>query len=303
MKKKTNIKIIVCCHKEDSAIQWQEPFMPIHVGKALHPDLDLKMQSDDTGENISDKNESYCELTGMYWAWKNLREIDVIGICHYRRYFGFNKPSYSRYILKQELTGLEIPEKIIQKILKGRIVVANEYKFPYSTKTEYCFSHLKEDYDCLENLINTEEDIGTRYAFFKQMNFHNSYPSCNMFIMRWEDFDKYCTWLFSILERLEKRIDLYHHTSFQRRVFGFMAERLMNVWFMANNKKLIHRPILMVIDHKGTDKKINEFNRRYKHFKKSIFYKLATYFSSYPDFKYFRLLLQCHFKIKKTHSR
>lgn len=63
--------------------------MPIHVGKVLHPDVDLGIQRDDTGDNISLKNSSYCELTGMYWAWKNLRGVDVIGLCHYRRYFDF----------------------------------------------------------------------------------------------------------------------------------------------------------------------------------------------------------------------
>ena len=83
-----NVKILVCCHKRD-VMATEEPYMPIHVGKALHPDVDLGIQGDDTGDNISLKNSSYCELTGMYWAWKNLKGVDVIGLCHYRRYFDF----------------------------------------------------------------------------------------------------------------------------------------------------------------------------------------------------------------------
>ena len=42
-------------------------------------------------DSISNKNDSYCELTGMYWALKNLKNVDVIGLCHYRRYFDFHK--------------------------------------------------------------------------------------------------------------------------------------------------------------------------------------------------------------------
>ena len=80
-----NCKILVCCHKDDIYVN-QEPYLPLQVGKALS-DLDLGLLGDNTGDNISVKNKSYCELTGLYWAWKNLKGIDVIGLCHYRRYF------------------------------------------------------------------------------------------------------------------------------------------------------------------------------------------------------------------------
>ena len=61
-------------------------FLPIQVGRAISS-VDLGIQGDDTGDNISWKNRNYCELTALYWAWKNLKEVDIIGLCHYRRYF------------------------------------------------------------------------------------------------------------------------------------------------------------------------------------------------------------------------
>lgn len=67
------LKIVVCCHKEDIKAS-SDVYMPLHVGKALS-DKNLGIPGDDTGDNISKKNASYCELTGMYWAWRDLKNV------------------------------------------------------------------------------------------------------------------------------------------------------------------------------------------------------------------------------------
>ena len=82
------IKIIVCCHKDDIKAS-SDVYLPLHVGKAIS-NKELNITCDNDGENISAKNLSYCELTGLYWAWKNLKDVDYIGLCHYRRYFDFH---------------------------------------------------------------------------------------------------------------------------------------------------------------------------------------------------------------------
>ena len=82
------LTMLVCCHKED-IMATAEPYMPLQVGKDISK-IDLNIQGDNTGDNISCKNQSYCELTGMYWAWKNLKNVDYVGLCHYRRYFDFH---------------------------------------------------------------------------------------------------------------------------------------------------------------------------------------------------------------------
>ena len=80
----TNIKIIVATHKSFEMPQNKELYLPVHVG--CQGKDDLGYQGDNTGENISQLNPYYCELTGLYWAWKNL-DCDYLGLVHYRRYF------------------------------------------------------------------------------------------------------------------------------------------------------------------------------------------------------------------------
>ena len=87
--KDKKVKILVACHKPDSVYE-DEVYTPIHVGRAISKCTDdmHHMIGDDTGDNISDKNPMYCEVTAQYWAWKNLKDVEYIGLCHYRRYFG-----------------------------------------------------------------------------------------------------------------------------------------------------------------------------------------------------------------------
>ncbi len=77
-------KIIVATHIKYPLMK-EEKYFPVFVGAAIS-NFDLPYQRDDEGENISDKNRYYSELTGLYWAYKNLKS-DYIGLCHYHRYF------------------------------------------------------------------------------------------------------------------------------------------------------------------------------------------------------------------------
>ena len=76
-----NIKLIIATHKEFQMPQNKELYLPIQVGSEGKDDLGY--QRDNTGENISLLNPYYCELTGLYWAWKNL-DCDYLGLVHYR---------------------------------------------------------------------------------------------------------------------------------------------------------------------------------------------------------------------------
>ena len=99
--------IIVATHKP----YWvpDDPmYLPVQMGHAVHPACGYI--GDDTGDNISERNANFCELTGLYWAAHNI-DSDYIGIVHYRRYFASRRKSRfadkkSRVISHEELCSI-----------------------------------------------------------------------------------------------------------------------------------------------------------------------------------------------------
>ena len=151
-----NIKILVCAHKKDYVRQ-DDVYMPIQVGKAISS-IDLGFQGDDTGDNISDRNDWYAELTAMYWAWKNLKGVDYIGLCHYRRYFNSHTKglSYSEYqiVKTEEIKKLNLDLPDVEKELKHYDVILPKFKY-YSTNLfrDYSFIHNSEEIRFLIKVI------------------------------------------------------------------------------------------------------------------------------------------------------
>lgn len=252
-----NVKILVCCHKKD-IMATQEPYMPIHVGKALHPELDLGIQGDNTGDNISEKNGSYCELTGMYWAWKNLKDVDIIGLCHYRRYFDFHNMVKWPYELLHvpesffDNLDLSISQKIVKFINEGGVVMVKPNIYNVNLAYDYCKCHISDDFRALQHVINTTQSDEIKQAFHVVMHKKCSLMHYNMFLMRWDMFDEYCNWLFSLLHEVEKVTDISHYNPIQSRIYGYMAERLFNVWAYAKFRKRKNFPVIMISDAENT---------------------------------------------------
>lgn len=245
-------KVLVCCHKRGDFPN-QHPYLPIQVGKANALE-DLGIQGDDTGDNISAKNANYCELTGMYWAWKNLKNVDVIGLCHYRRYFDFHNqvrcgfPHTSFPSEAFDKLDLDIPDSIIRKVCSGSIIVAKPMNYRCSLRTTYCEHHYSDDFRKLEKVIEETQSEDVKKAFFKTMYQNNKFHHYNMFLMRWAEFDCMCSWLFPILEKVEQRTNISNYTVTQKRIFGYLSEYLINVWFYINRKSVKKFPILYIND-------------------------------------------------------
>lgn len=250
--KNINCKILVCCHKQDIFAK-EDPYFPIQVGKSLST-VDLGIKGDDTGQNISIKNSSYCELTGMYWAWKNLKDVDVIGLCHYRRYFDFHKqcrkvvPYTSFKSSSFEDIDLSIPKEALDKVIEGKIYISKPRNYRYNLMVEYCTSHISDDYRVLRQVIKESQPLDIQEAFFQTFYQNNKLSHFNMFLMNWKEFDNYCSWLFPILEEVEKRTDISHYNPIQKRIYGYMSERLLNVWLYTKKKSVDRLPVIWFTD-------------------------------------------------------
>lgn len=224
-----DIKILVATHKK----YWMPEdnvYLPVHVGR--EEKADLGYQGDNTGDNISAKNANYCELTGLYWAWKNLK-CDYIGLCHYRRYFSCAASSSD--VEKKKMAILHRAD--YEKLLKQYDVILPKQRnyFIETVRSQYEHAHNKADIAGIEKII-TEFYPEYSEAFEKVMG-RTKLHIFNMFVMKKENFDEYCQWLFNILFKLEKRIDIKNYNQYEARVFGFLSERLFNVWL--EKKQLI----------------------------------------------------------------
>ena len=223
-----DIKIIVATHKQ----YWMptdDVYLPIHVGRAGKQDIGYI--GDDTGENISEKNPNYCELTGLYWAWKNL-DADYIGLCHYRRYF--TRRNHRNCAKKKEAI---LTYKEFASILKEvPIIVPDKRRYYIETvRSHYNHSHYAKDLDMTEMIIN---ELYPEYneIFRKVMN-RTWAHMFNMFVMRRDYFEAYCQWMFSILDKLEQRTDISSYNAVEARIYGYISEMLLDVWLEKNALK------------------------------------------------------------------
>ena len=248
---------MVCCHKKD-IYKETDLYMPIQVGKALS-DISLNMLSDDTGDNISHKNNSYCELTGMYWAWKNLKDIDNIGFCHYRRYFDFMHNGRRFFPLTTfkdaqfEELDYNISKKAYYFLQKGGCIIAKPLHLHTSIYYQYCENHYGKDFRILGDVIRDTQEQKYYKAFWDILIKGNIFYHCNMFIMNWAQFDKYCNWLFPILNEVEKRIDITNYDKTQKRIYGYLSERLLGLYIHAEKINTMNIPIMKISNEPEID--------------------------------------------------
>lgn len=255
------LKILLCCHKPSILPPLDDDILlPIHAGKALS-DIDLHMQCDNElnghpCDNISDKNCGYSELTAMYWAWKNIRsaypDVKYVGLFHYRRFLSFNKTRPFRGIMyrpEREIHDYRVDaEKVIRDLEAGKIIVPCISHESEPIALGYCYGHMSGDYRAMRKVI--EEKFPDYFnEFMNSLEFGNQYLLANMFIMKYDDFTAYSEWLFAVLSEVEKIIPWRSYDPYQRRVFGFLSERLFIVWLRKNSKKLKQYSMYMYMDN------------------------------------------------------
>ena len=232
------VKIIVAAHKPYQMPQ-DAIYLPLHVGAEGKPSI-ANYTSDNTGYNISSKNPYYCELTGLFWAWKNL-DAEYIGLCHYRRYFSLAKklPKSEDERFKLVLTGQQA-----DAILSKTDIILPKARNYY---IETIYNHYKHTM-YIEPLDITGQILQEKYPEyvneFEHLKHTTKMHAFNMFIMKKEILDSYCTWLFDILGELEKRVDASQYSDFHKRFYGRISERLLDVWIKTNKLSYIEVPVI-----------------------------------------------------------
>ncbi|MDD6352144.1 MAG: DUF4422 domain-containing protein [Lachnospiraceae bacterium] len=261
------IQILIASHKSTSIPTDSSMYLPLQVGAegkeplsvlTDHPVEDPSSQycpevtfrRDNTGDQISAKNPYYCELTGAYWAWKNL-DSDLVGLVHYRRYFSVEPKSYLKTHAWQDsvLTESELrsilrsyadalygssaskgDENAMKQLLSnGLLIVPRKRKYYIET----LYSHYSHTLDgrhldlCRQIIAERMPEYLDDFDCVMKQTWGYMW---NMMIASRPVYDRYMSWLFSVLEELEKRIDLKGLSSFEQRLFGRVSEILFNVW-------------------------------------------------------------------------
>ena len=197
-------------------------YVPMLVGSVFHDD-DFGFLRDDSGDNISEKNKNYSELTGLYWLWKNERECDALGLCHYRRFFSGKNGGI-----------LETTEA--SRLLSGSdIIVPKRAMSHVSVRQQYIGKHHAEDLEALTEAIKKEKPEYLK-AYNEVMAGNAIYP-CNMFIAKRDVFFAYCDFLFPVLFETERRLDISSYDEYAARVYGFLSERLLLVFIKKEGLK------------------------------------------------------------------
>lgn len=229
-----DIKIIVATHKK----YWMpndDIYLPMQVGAEGKTPFGDGFTSDNTGDNISDKNANYCELTGLYWAWKN-QKCEYLGLSHYRRHFTLKQFTKNpKNILTRDQ---------VEKLLTGDDVLLPKKRHYWieTNYSQYAHAHHAVDLDMTREIIR--EHCHIYLSAYEEVMKRTYGHRFNMFIMKRELLDDYCEWLFGILFNLEQRLDISAYSDNDKRVFGFVAERLLDVWLETNRIQYRELPYL-----------------------------------------------------------
>lgn len=256
-----NIDIFVCCHRPFKKIVKNDSYTNIFCGYKGDFDVNGGLV-DNIGDNISNLNGFYSELTAFYWVWKNLKLKDYVGFCHYRRYFSFmdNIPTFDK-----EKYSIILP-------------IPNDISF--SMRKDYSFYHNVEDFDLMVKILkekyNFDENLLNNVINDAQKMF-----ICNMFVATKEDFEEYCELYFGVMKEFMDRRgwvsmqDIYSYIEknsnkylkgyypnndvyYQARIGGFLSERLFTIWLYSKKYKYLEYSV-NITETKYKEKKDDDF--------------------------------------------
>lgn len=233
-------------------------YSPLAVG-AKDKKFPKEYIRDDDGINISDRNNAYCELTGLYWMWKNDKSKHI-GLVHYRRYFVKIKNTFKvkgRYVFfsknkKYSILTIEQLEKLIDGF---DLLVKLSPEKPESNYVHFKNYLGDTIWGELETSINT---IFPEYSeqFYKLGN-KKTHLNCNMFYGDKRYIDEYSEWLFKILFEVDHIHESKFGEKYHSREMGYLSEYLFQVWLDQNNVKYKVVPVVNTGDKYAMDGVLN----------------------------------------------
>lgn len=227
-----DIKLFVCCHQQ-TTVPAHPLLVPVQVGAALADVHFPGFLYDDIGDHISHKNRSYCELTAQYWAWKNV-EADHYGFFHYRRYL-YPDPLAKRPYRIEGKTSLPLLGRLgyarfEESISQYDLILPKGENMYVPVREHYANApfHHQKDLALIEQIVR-ERCPEYQTALEAYLSSTICYFG-NIYIMKRSAFRSYCAWLFPILEEFDRRADISGYGPQERRVNGYLAERLLGVY-------------------------------------------------------------------------
>lgn len=276
--KNKTIKIFVS-HRIDKESQIIDNplYVNVRCGAFFDKNNNSNLLGDNTGDNISQKRMTFNDLTVMYWAWKNV-ESDYYGLCHYRRYFSFDDtlkdsgefmPSKAWCVVEKELNKetakkyhmddakfmsdiieqydvITIPKCNLSRVHKKNLMelIGREVKNPF-----FDYKDFEKSLMLIKELFPEIHQCAIDYCYGKDIR------SYNVSIMKKEYFFGMCDFVFSILFKLEKDIDISNYSLHKSRTYGFIAEHLIGIYlkYLEDDKKLKFKELPLVF-FEDTDK-------------------------------------------------
>ena len=268
-----NIKILVCYHKKNKLYK-NDVLVPIHCGRSIarqkskdgiisEEEYNWLLNNtigDDTGENISDLNRDVNEMTALYWAWKNYKELgnpDYIGLMHYRRLFNFSKLLHKKNFSFNILNRLGCNQKTLNRILENYSFISRKDKDFLPKYTDYKF-------EFYQNFINLSENYHSiLYKQYLKFLETKEFYCTNMFVMKREDFFNMCEEIFPVMfdilgkdrkeisriflenikkfrteKEYKKALEIYKANDYEfPRLQGYSMERIVSLYFMYLHEK------------------------------------------------------------------
>ena len=239
-----------------------DTIIPVRCGAIFDKSFQSEIPGDDSGENISAKRLSFCELTTQFWAYKNV-EADYYGFCHYRRYFSFAKERFptdrwksviDSFIDEKALLKYGINDESIAEAVEGFDIILPDVIPLRDVGIKSVFEQYKSapllnvrDLSLLLEII--KEKSPDTYPFAEKYFQGDEMVLCTMMIMKKEYFFDYSRWLFDILFEFEKRWDMKNLNEEALRTPGHLGERLLYIYcmYLKETKNVSVKHLQMVV--------------------------------------------------------